>query len=116
MNISDFDMSFDRLVNARQDKKTWSIPQNAKKVKKSKCKMHFECEEQEPVMFVPEYTSGAVPLNSSRIMLVNKNHFQNNVFNPEKYFLRSKSFIIYLCIEFVNLDVWTRFLRPFSEV
>jgi len=51
--------------------------------------MHFECEEQEPVMFVPEYTSGAVPLNSSRIMLVNKNHFQNNVFNPEKYFLRS---------------------------
>ena len=87
--MADFDMSLDRLVNVRQDKKTWSIPQNAKKVKKSKCKMHFECEEQEPVMFVPEYTSGAVPLNSSRIMLVNKNHFQNNVFNPEKYFLRS---------------------------
>ena len=33
--------------------------------------MHFECEELEPVMFVPEYTS-QVPLNSSRIMLVNK--------------------------------------------
>ena len=54
--------------------------------------MHFECEEQEPVMFVPEYTSGAVPLNSSRIMLVNKNHFQNNVFNPRKVFLTKLKF------------------------